>query len=135
MNIYFTAPIKAGRAHQPEFKAIIAALGRHGNLHAPHSADTLFSYHGETGISDKDIFERELAALAASDLVVAEVTESGPGVGYLIARAVVAGKKVLALYRGDNTLKLSSMIKGDPHIRVLLYSPDSISEVLTDALA
>lgn len=135
MKIFFAAPIKEGRAHQPEFKAIIAALEHYGSVHAPHTADTAFSHYGETGIPDKDIFDRELAALAAADVVVTEVTTPGLGVGYLLAQAVSANKRVLAMYRGENALKLSSMIKGDPKITVLLYKDEAdIKTVLAEAL-
>lgn len=125
MNIYFTAPIKRGRAHQPEFKAIVAALERYGTVHAPHITAAAISYHGETGIPDREIFERERGALDAADVIVAEVTTPGLGVGYLIGYGAEKGKKVIALYRGDSALDLSSMIKGNPAVEVYTYKTDA----------
>ncbi|MEK7063395.1 MAG: nucleoside 2-deoxyribosyltransferase [Patescibacteria group bacterium] len=133
MKIYFTAPIKRGRAHQPEFKTIVSVLERYGTVHAPHMGAV--SFHGETAMPDREILERELAALAAADVVVAEVTTPGLGVGYLLAQASNADKKVIALYRDDNTLKLSSIIKGDPKITVLTYkNEENIEPLIVEAL-
>lgn len=130
MNIFFAASIKGGRALQPEFEIITNLLERLGTVHAPHTADATLSSFGETALPDSEIAERELSALAEADIVVVEVTTPSLGVGYLIARATGMNKKVIALYRGENTLKLSSMIKGDARVFVHTYENDAELEKL-----
>ncbi|MEK9177371.1 MAG: nucleoside 2-deoxyribosyltransferase [Patescibacteria group bacterium] len=136
MNIFFTASIRGGRENLPAFERIVRVLERYGTVHAPHIADASVSEYGETDTPDAEILTRELAALVACDIVVAEVTTPSLGVGYFIARATDAGKKVLALYRGQNTLKLSAPIKGDPRVSVHLYKDENeIEGVLKTAFS
>ncbi len=121
MNIFFAASIRGGREHQPLYDAIVTELKKYGDVHAPHTADATLTNFGETELPDVEIHTRELEALARADVVVAEVTAPSLGVGYLVARAADMGKRVTALYHGDNLLELSSMIKGDSRIAVLRY--------------
>jgi len=135
MNIFFTASIRGGRSHQPEYTAIVAKLSQYGNVHAGVVPDTNISQYGETHLSADDILQRELRALKNSDLVIAEVSTPSLGVGYLIAQATIQGKSVIALYRGDSLLKLSAMIKGDPLVHVHTYKIDQDIESILDSLA
>lgn len=134
MKIFFAASIRGGRGNQPEFVAIVRALEKYGIVHAPFTADATLSEYGETGLPDSKILERELEALEDSDIVVAEVTTPSLGVGYILANATQLGKKTIALYQGENLLKLSSMIKGDEHIAVHLYRDGELDALLEGLL-
>ena len=135
MKIFFAASIKGGREHQPTFDFIVRELQKYGTVHAPYVGDAALSEYGETGLSDTSIVERERAALSDADLVVAEVTTPSLGVGYLLAVAAQAGKKIIALYQGENLLKLSSMVKGDTRINVQLYKNNEQLVALLEASA
>ncbi len=135
MNIFFTGSIRGGRAHQPNFARIVEALKKYGTVYSPHVSDETISHHGETHLSAAEILERERAALEKSDIVVAEVTTPSLGVGYMIACASAADKKIIALYCGEDTLALSAILKGDPKVETRLYkTEEDIENVLRELL-
>lgn len=133
MNIFFSGSIRGGRADQPKYISIISALEKYGTVFSKHVADETLSEYGETNISNREILERELVALGASDVIVAEVSTPSHGVGYLIARATALGKTVIALHLGDYALKLSGVIQGDPRVEVRSYkTKDDVEEILQE---
>ena len=96
--------------------------------------DTLVEVKRQTGYLK--VHDRELDTLEKSDLVVAEVTTPSLGVGYLISQAINLNKKVIALYNGEDTLKLSAMIKGDKNIEICLYKTlEDVAEILSSRLS
>ena len=67
---------------------------------------------GERTMTEEEIFQRDMAWLTESELVVAECTTPSHGVGYELARARDMGKEVHIFYdlsRGN----LSAMLAGD----------------------
>lgn len=135
MNIFFTGSVRGGRANQPRFALIVKALSERGTVASQYVADKALSQFGETQLSGKEIRDREMAAMEAADVVVAEVTAPSLGVGYLIARATAAGKKVVALYCGDSLDKLSGIVKGDDRVEIHAYrSAEDIGKALDQAL-
>ena len=120
-NIYFAAAITGGRMNQPHYAEIVEILEQYGTVFSKHVADKSLGEYGETDIGKEEIHARELERLTQSDIIVAEVTTSSLGVGYLIAHAVSQHKKVIALYNGEDSMKLTAMIAGDKNIDVRLY--------------
>src|SRR3989344_5840921 len=110
MNIFFVGSIRGGRAQLPDYQAIVGALQRHSTVLPQYISDEALSDYGETNLPATEILSRELDKLEKCDVVVADVTTPSLGVGYLIARATVQQKKVVALYRGTDALKLSAII-------------------------
>ena len=121
MKIFFTASVRGGRSEQPQYKTIVEMLRSYGDVFSEHVADDKLSHYGETYIDSYKLLERELGRLRESDVVVAELSTASAGVGYLIARATAQNKKVLALYKGKDTLRLSGIIKGDKKVTVHKY--------------
>lgn len=121
MNIFFTVAVKGGRTGQPEHETIVQVLQQYGTVLSPHLASNELSEYGENGVNAQDIYTRELSALEQSDIVVAEVTTPSLGVGYFIARATAAGKKVIALYNREDKFRLSAIIQADPLVQVHPY--------------
>ncbi len=121
MNIFFTGSVRGGRALQPEYGDIVEVLKGHGTVHSSHVSDDALSEFGETNVSSREILKRELSALAKSDVVIAEVTTPSLGVEYLIAVASTQNKRIVALYKGTDTLQLSAIIKGDENLEVHTY--------------
>lgn len=124
MKIFFTASVRGGRSEQPHYAQIIRSLERYGTVLSRHVSSVVLSQYGETALSGSEVLERETQALADGDVVVADVTTPSLGVGYMIARASMLGKRVIALYGGDDLLLLSSIIKGDPHVEVRTYKTE-----------
>lgn len=127
MNIFFAAAIRGGRSEQPVYAELLAVLKEQGTVLNEHVADETISDYGETNMTKQQIHEREMKTLMQADVIVAEVTTPSLGVGYLIARALDLEKRVICLYRGENTHKLSAMIKGDARVEVVCYT--NVSDV------
>lgn len=121
MNTYFIGAIRGGRTHQPQYNDIVTELKKFGTVLSEHVADETISDYGETNMNKEEIHDREMDLLKKSDVVVAEVTTPSLGVGYLIAQAVNLNKRMLCLYQGEDTFKLSAMIKGDKKVRISIY--------------
>jgi len=124
VKIFFTGSIRGGRTDQPQYAMIVDVLKKYGSLSSEHIADDELSEYGETHLQAEEVRERELKELGASELVVAEVTTPSAGVGYFIAQATRSGKKVIALYNREDTLRLSSIIKGDELVDVYTYDDE-----------
>src|SRR3990167_1555380 len=130
-KIYFTAAISGGRINQPHYAVIVEMLKQYGTVFSEFVADKFLGEYGETELEREEIHDRELERLGKSDIVVAEVTTPSLGVGYLIAQATTAHKKVIALYKGEDTMKLTAMVKGDKTVRVYLYkTPEDLTAIL-----
>ncbi|MEK7530338.1 MAG: nucleoside 2-deoxyribosyltransferase [Patescibacteria group bacterium] len=125
MKIFFIGSIRGGRANQPHYVSIVSALEKFGTVSPQHVSDEALSEFGETRLTGTEILERELAALATCDVVVAEVTTPSLGVGYLIGRATILNKKVIALHNGGDTSLLSGIIKGDSGVEIHTYKTDT----------
>jgi 2'-deoxynucleoside 5'-phosphate N-hydrolase len=135
MNIFFTASVRGVRAHKPKHEFIVHTLEKYGSTYSPLAYFDTLSEYGETELSRKEIHAREEDALTKSDVVVAEVTTPSLGVGYLIGSAVALKKRVVALYDGEDSLKLSAMIKGAPGVEVHTYTTnDDIEQILQNVL-
>jgi nucleoside 2-deoxyribosyltransferase len=82
----------------------------------------------ESRLSNAQVFERDLAWLAACDVLVAEASGSSYGVGfevgYVLARAEASGQRVLLLYDAARRQAVSRMISGNTHpaCKVLAYA-------------
>lgn len=124
MTIFFAGSIRGGRERQPQYARITESLKRYGEVYSQFVHDDTLSDFGETRLTDKQIHAREIKALNEVNILVAEVTTPSLGVGYLIAHASSRGKRVIALYQGDDALKLSAMIQGDQNVEVHTYEND-----------
>ena len=122
LKIYFAGSIRGGRKEQPLYQQVVFLLKTFGHVHSEHVADETLSSFGETHLPKEEIHARELGRIQESDLVVAETTTPSLGVGYIVAKALELGKKVVCIYNGVYTDKLSAMIKGNEKIHVIQYT-------------
>ena len=109
MKIYFAASIRGGRSDEAIYRQLITELQRHGTVlteHIAHPDDV------EQGMTDGEIYERDMDWLREADVVVAEVSTPSLGVGYELASAEILGKRVLCLFRPSSGGSLSAMISG-----------------------
>lgn len=118
MIIYFAASIRGGRDDVPIYRQLIDELQRHGTVlteHIAHPDDV------ELGMTDGDIYQRDMDWLKGADVVVAEVSTPSLGVGYELASAEHLGKRVLCLFRPSSGGSLSAMISGSSQQTVAEY--------------
>ena len=117
MKIYFAASIRGGREDEQLYRDLISAMQRFGTVlteHIAHPRDI------EMGMTDREVYDRDMAWLVQSDVVVAEVTTPSLGVGYELAWAEHHGKPVLCLFRPSSGRRLSAMLAG-PGVTVVEY--------------
>jgi len=131
IKIYFAGSISGGRNDLELYKQIIRYLQLSCEVLTEHIGDDNITSSGETGWTDREIYDRDLAWLSDADMVVAEVSTPSLGVGYEIAKAIELKKKVLCLYRGQEGRRLSAMISGCRDVIVKEYqSSDDIWKIL-----
>jgi nucleoside 2-deoxyribosyltransferase len=122
MKIYFAGSIRGGRDDAAVYEAIITWLKSFGEVLTEHVGDPALSERGDDGPDDRFIHDRDMAWLAACDLVVAEVSAPSLGVGYELGWATALNKPVLCLHRTISGRPISAMIAGSPGIQRVAYS-------------
>ena len=120
-KIYFAGSIRGGRNDLELYQKIIGYLQRFGEVLTEHIGEAGLTPMGETGMTDEEIYKRDIGWLSDAEFVVAEVSTPSLGVGFEMATAVDLHKKVLCLYRVQSGRKLSAMIAGCPGILVREY--------------
>jgi nucleoside 2-deoxyribosyltransferase len=136
-TIYFAGAISGGRSDVALYREIIAALEAEGHhVLAGAVAAEHVTASGEA-LDSRAIFDRDLAWIAAADVLVAEVSMPSTGVGYEIASARYRyGIPVICHYRPAHTSRCTAMVAGDREIVLIEYSElADLLPRLTSALA
>ena len=120
-KIYFSGAIRAGREDVGYYRELISFLETHGEVLTAFIGDNSLTQMDEPGVTDLEIWERDVRWVAEADILVAEVTRPSLGVGYEIGRAHQVNTPVLALYRTSPDRRLSAMVCGDPNVTVQAY--------------
>ena len=128
-KIYFSASIRGGCADVAMYRAMIDRLSRRAEVLTEHIGSSALTAEGQTALSDREIYLRDIAWVEQCDLVVAECTQPSLGVGYELAYAERLKKPVYVLFRDTGMRRLSAMIGGNPNLTVVTYA------VLDDILA
>ena len=128
-RIYFAGSIRGGRGDQALYRGLIDHLRTRGEVLTEHVGEPELTEEGEEGLSDREIFERDLAWIKSANVVVAEVTTPSLGVGYEVGLSEALRKPTLCLFRPNSGLRLSAMIAGSRRSTVRLY------DTLDDAVA
>ena len=121
MKIYFAGSIRGGRGDVEIYSGIIAHLRSRGEVLTEHVGNADLSSSGEEGLTDTEIYRRDVGWIDESDVVVAEVSTPSLGVGYEIAMAEDLGKPVLCLFQESSDRRLSAMISGTRRSLVKTY--------------
>jgi len=121
-KIYFAGSIRGGRSDLELYRKIIGRLQLHGEVLTEHVGNSNLTPLGETGMTDREIYDRDMAWLSSCDLIVAEVSVPSLGVGFEIASAIRMKKKALCLYRVHDGRRLSAMIAGCPDVVLREYT-------------
>jgi 2'-deoxynucleoside 5'-phosphate N-hydrolase len=129
MNIYFACSITGGRAFEAVYQALTAALLADGHVvPTAHLADSGV-LQLEAVVSPAEVYERDVAWIREADALIAEVSAPSHGVGYEVACALHAGKRVLCL--AQQGVKVSKMITGNPdpnlHVQTYLDAGQAVS--------
>lgn len=131
MKIYFAGAIRGGRENWNFHSKLIQYLSKYGQVLTEHIGDGKLTELGETSVPDEKIYNRDMAWIKESDVVIADVSTPSLGVGYEISQAQNLGKKILCLYKNQPDKRLSAMISGNPNIKVVKYETleDAVSQI------
>ena len=121
MDIYFSASISGGRQQADIYPIIIQGLRQYGRVLTEFVGDLTTTKMGDRELTPQQVYQRDIALIDSSQMVVAEVTVPSFGVGVEIAYAGSSGKPVLALYQPARGRRLSAMIAGDQNVTVAEY--------------
>jgi hypothetical protein len=121
IRIYFSGSIRGGRSDQRLYLELIRHLKGYGNVLTEHLGDEGLTPEGEDGMTDAQIYSRDVDWIREADVVVAEVTTPSLGVGYEIAKAEEFNRPMLCLYRGNSNRPLSAMIAGNESLDLREY--------------
>ena len=122
-KVYFAGSIRGGRQDAALYGEMIAFLQNRGcRVLTEHVGLESLQIEGEKTMTEEEIFQRDMAWLAESDLVVAECTTPSHGVGYELGRAREMEKPVHIFY-DLNRGRLSAMLAGDRRFILHPYNP------------
>jgi nucleoside 2-deoxyribosyltransferase len=120
VSVYFAASILGGRDYAAAYRMIAAALAAEAAvLLSPQVLDPA----GDGGLTDEQIYDRDIAALTRADCLVAEISQPSLGVGFEIAYATRLSTPILALY--DERATVSAMMLGCRDIMTVAYRDES----------
>jgi nucleoside 2-deoxyribosyltransferase len=119
MRIYLACTVRGDRGGVDAARALADLLLRRGHevLTTHLLADDVDDV--EAALTDRNVFERDVAWLESADMLIAEASGSSYGVGfevgYVLGRAAVTGQQVILVYRADRKPQVSRLIAGNRH--------------------
>jgi nucleoside 2-deoxyribosyltransferase len=131
VNIYLACTVRGDRAGVIAAREIASRLDRHGHrILTSHllrdDVDEL-----EAGVTERAVFERDVAWLDACDAIVAEASGSSYGVGfevgYVMARAPATGQRVFLLYDAAKRSSVSRLVAGNSDSHCTTFAYDSLA--------
>jgi len=135
MKIYFAGSIRGGRHDIEIYKQIIEHLKKYGKVLTEHVGENNLSKNGEINLTDKYIHDRDVDWINECDVFIAEVTTASLGVGYEIRTAIEMNKRILCIYKPEQTKRVSAMVTGAPKVKTEPYSTiDEAKKIINDFL-
>lgn len=133
-KIYFAGSIRGGRADAALYARLIAHMKQRHTVLTEHVGSPALTPTVERGMTDAEIYEKDMAWLRESDVVIAECTTPSLGVGYELAYAEAHDKPVHVFYDPARCI-LSAMLTGDPYFRIHPYgSEDALLAIIDSVL-
>lgn len=130
MKIYLSGSIAAGRERLEVYQKIQKTLESLGHtITSPQTTDPNVGEkgEGESGLTPRAIYLRDMSQLRISEAMVAEVTIPSLGVGYEVARALERNLPVLCLFDKKTARHIpSAMIAGNPHPKMTFVEYDDL---------
>ena len=125
MKIYFACSITGGREFESLYQVMVNALVQAGHeVPTAHLAEP-GAGADEAALGPQAVYDRDVAWIRSSDVLIAEVSVPSHGVGYEIGYALGLGKRVLALHHKER--RVSKMITGnsDPLLQIHAFQAES----------
>ena len=134
MRIYLACTVRGDRGAVEGLRALAAAMESAGHtILTKHLLDEGVD-GAEAALTERLVYERDIAWLESCDVLIAEASGSSFGVGfevgYVLGRSDRTDQRVLLLYRADRRAAISRLIVGNAHPRceVLKYeNPEDLA--------
>lgn len=120
MKIYFSGSIGGGRQDQEIYRRLIEHLKHYGEVLTEHIGDPELTEAGED-LDPGFVYERDMAWLKESTVVIAEITAPSFGVGYEVSKVEDWRKPMCCLYRLQEGKRLSGMAAGNRNLKLKQY--------------
>ncbi len=141
MTIYLACTVRGDRGAVAGLRSLVAALESAGHsIVTKHLLDDNVE-GAESALTERAVYERDIAWLEACDILIADASGSSFGVGfevgYVLGRSDRTDQRVILLYRADRRDHISRLIVGNGHPRceVLRYvNPDDLAARVAKAL-
>ena len=138
VRIYLACTVRGDRGAVAALRALAAALEQRGH--------TILTAHlledgvdtAEAALTERAVYDRDIAWLESADLLIAEASGSSYGVGfevgYVLGRADRTSQRVVLLYRGDRVSQISRLIPGNNHPRCTVLKYDNPADLIDRVL-
>ena len=142
LKIYLACTVRGDRGAVAGLRSLMSALERSGH--------TILTSHlleedvdgAESALTERAVYDRDIAWLDACDVLIAEASGSSFGVGfevgYVLGRSARTDQRVILIYRADRRERISRLIVGNGHPRcdVLEYEdPEELAVRVFQSLA
>jgi hypothetical protein len=119
MRVYLAAAMTSPERDLAAIAALVEHLERAGHQVPTRHVGSPHGRELDAALTDEQLARRDLAWLAGSDALIAEVSAPSHGVGIEVMAAVQRLLPVLLLHRRG--LRVSRLLLGLPYVRVLAY--------------
>jgi nucleoside 2-deoxyribosyltransferase len=121
VTIYLACTVRGDRTAVAPLKILAASLERAGHtIVTKHLLDDSVDA-AESALTERAVYERDIAWLDACDVLVADASGSSFGVGfevgYVLGRSDRTNQRVILLYQADRRDRISRLIVGNAHSR------------------
>lgn len=121
MTIYLACTVRGDRGAIAGLRTLAAALEADGHtILTKHLLDDNVD-GAEAALTNRAVYDRDLAWLESCDMLIAEASGSSFGVGfevgYVLGRSERTNQRVVMIYRADRRDAISRLIVGNAHPR------------------
>ena len=133
LQIYLACTVRGDRGAVAGLRGARAALERAGHtVLTKHLLDDNVE-GAESALTERAVYERDIAWLEACDVLIADASGSSFGVGfevgYVLGRSDRTDQQVVLLYRADRRDQISRLIVGNAHPRCEALSYENGSDL------
>ena len=135
MKIYLACTVRGDRCAISGLRTLAAALEGEGHtILTKHLLDANVE-GAESTLSERAVYDRDVAWLESCDVLVAEASGSSFGVGfevgYVLGRSDRTNQRVILLYEADRRDAISRLIVGNAHPRCRTVGYTDAADLIT----
>lgn len=138
MNIYLACTVRGDRSAVTALRGLVTSLEAAGHVVlTKHLLDDNVE-SAESQLTERQVYERDIAWLEACDVLIADASGSSFGVGfevgYVLARSERTRQRVLLLYNASREHAVSRLIVGNAHPRCEVQKYENPEDLVSRVL-